>query len=109
MRLNPVAHSPKIVIQKIGCHNLEVVVRRMGESAFAITVTHRPDAGNVRPQLIVDNNVSALIRLHSRFIQAKIVGVRPPPYGQQHMRPTHLGIARVAIHMNERALVASLE
>jgi hypothetical protein len=38
----PIAHAPLVVIEEIGCYDLEIVPRRVRERAPAITISHRP-------------------------------------------------------------------
>src|SRR5262249_30594225 len=43
----PVADAPGVVVQKICGYDFEVVVGRVGETAFAIAITDGPDAFDV--------------------------------------------------------------
>jgi hypothetical protein len=54
-----------ILVEKVGCHDLVVVVRRMSECAFAVAVAQRIDTLHASAKLIVNLNVSALVGLDS--------------------------------------------
>ena len=90
---NAIAEPARIVIQQIGRDDFEVVVRGMREAAVAIAVAQRPDARNVRPELLVDVDVAVLVLLDASFVEAEVIGVRTAADRQQYVRS--LGRLRV--------------
>src|ERR1700730_5166262 len=88
-----VADAAAIAIEKVGRDDLEVIVGRMGESALAVAVAERPDAGHVRTQLVVDHDVAEFVGFDSGSVEAEIVRIGAPTDGQQHMRADDLSIA----------------
>ena len=79
-----------IVIQDIGCHDLEIVPRRVRKRASAIAVSHRPDARHVGAQLIVHLNIAVRINGDAGLVQSKVVRIRPPTDRHQHMSSNDL-------------------
>jgi hypothetical protein len=57
----------------------------VGEGAAAVAVPQRPDALDIRPQLVVDLDVAPLVRLDAGCLEAEIVGVGPAPGGDEQM------------------------
>ena len=62
----------------------------MGEGAAAIALAECPDAGNAGREEVVDLNVAAGIRRHAGLIKSEIIGIRPPPYGNQQVRAAYV-------------------
>ncbi len=54
----------------------------MRECAFAIAIAEGPDAGHIRPQLVVDLNVTAFIRHNAGIFEPKVVGIGTAADGQ---------------------------
>ena len=79
-----VAHASLIVVEEIGRHDLEIILRRVRERASAIAVAHRPDAGNVGAQLVVHLDIAAR------------VGARCPPCRGRGRRCSAAGRSRPA-------------
>ena len=50
----------------------------MGESAAAVAVAQRPDAGHVGPEFVIDLDVAARILPDPGAVESQIVGVGPP-------------------------------
>src|SRR5262249_26227142 len=100
------AYPTWVVIKETGGHDLVVVVRRVGETAFTVAIAQGPDAGHVGPQLIVDDNVAARVRLYPSVLQAQVIGVRPPTHRKQQMAAHNLAVAFLAIglHCNPLAM-----
>src|SRR6266704_5550521 len=60
-----------VCVEEIVGNNLIVVVRSMSKGAAAIAVTQGPDAGHAGLQLIVNNDVAAIVRSQRRPGQAR--------------------------------------
>ena len=88
-----VADAAAIAIEKVGRDDLEVVVGGMGESALAVAVAERPDAGHARAQLVVDRDIAARVGFDAGSVEAEIVRIGAPTDGQQNMRADDLSIA----------------
>ena len=58
VRRDPVGEAAWHAVEQIGGDDLEIVVGGVGESALAVAVAERPDAGDVGAQLVVDFDVS---------------------------------------------------
>src|SRR6202007_2975367 len=80
-----VAHPARIVVEQVGGHDLEIVVRGVGERAPAVAVAHRPNVVDVRLELIIDHDVAATIRLHAGRLESQVVGVRSSSYRHQEV------------------------
>ena len=65
----------------------------MGESALAVAIAERPDAGHVRTQLVVDHDVAEFVGFDSGSVEAEIVRIGAPTDRQQRMRADDLSIA----------------
>jgi hypothetical protein len=96
------------VVEQIRSDDLEIVLRGVGEGALAVTVPERPDARRRGLQLVVDDDVAALIAAHPGFVEIQIVGIRPTADGQQQMRASDFGGAGDAIDLADD-LVAALD
>src|ERR1700730_6448100 len=88
-----VADATAIAVEKVGRDDLEVIVGCMGESALAVAIAERPDAGHVRTQLVVDHDVAEFVGFDSGSVEAEIVRIGAPTDRQQHMRADDLSIA----------------
>ena len=82
-------------------------MRGVGEGALAVAVAERPDARRSGLQLVIDDDVAALIAADSCFIETEIVGIRPTADGQQQMRASDFRGANGAIDLGDD-LVAAL-
>ena len=99
-----VAHAARIVIQQIGGDDFEIVVGRVGETAFSVTVAERPDAGYIGAQLIVYSDVTALVVLDAGPFQAQVIGIGPPADRQQQMGAVDLWCPFGAVHAGHDAV-----
>ena len=72
------SHSSLIVVEKIRCHDLEIIPRRVRERASTIAVAHRPDTGNVGTQLVVHLDIPSRVCADTRLVEAKVVSVWSP-------------------------------
>ena len=79
-------HAPALAIEQVGRDDLKIVVGGMCEGATTVAVAKRPDAGNVSGEPVVNLDVPARVGLDASRFEAKIVGVRTPAHGEQHMR-----------------------
>ena len=61
------------------------------------------------PKLIVDLDVAARVDLDPGLVEAEVVGVRPAPDREQHVRADHLAIARLAVDADADVAAARLE
>src|SRR5262245_18517109 len=62
--------------------------------------------GAVVWQLVIDDDVAALIAADSCFIETEIVGIRPTADGQQQMRASDFGGAGCAIDFGDDLVAA---
>jgi hypothetical protein len=85
-----VAHPSLIVVEKIRCHDLEIIPRRVRERALTIAVAHRPDTGNVGPQLVIHQDIPARVCADTRLVEAKVVSVWSPTRRNQQMSSSNL-------------------
>ncbi len=77
----------------------------MRKPASSVAVTERPDARHVGAQLVVHNDVPALILNHTRLFKAKVVRVGAASHRQKEVRPIDLGGAIGAVHANSYSIV----
>src|SRR5271170_7586597 len=85
-----VAHSSVIVVEKVSCHDLEIIPRRVRERASTIAVAHRPDTRNVGPQLVVHLDIPSRVCADTRLVEAKVVSVWSPTSRNQQMSSSNL-------------------
>jgi hypothetical protein len=85
-----IADATRVVVEKIGRDDLEVVVGRVRKGASGVTVPERPDAGHAGTQLVVDLDIAELVARHACLFQTQIFGVRAPADGHQQMRADDL-------------------
>ena len=107
--LDAVGHPPGVVVQEIRGHDLEVVVGRVRERAPPIAVAERPDALDVRAELVVDDDVAPRVRFHAGAVQPQIVRVGDPADGEEQMRAVDLGRALLAVDARPHARRTLLE
>ena len=74
----------------------------MRERAFTVAIAQRPNAGNAAPELIVDDDVSALVHRDAGAIQSEIICIRNTPDREQDMRAANFRITRHAVDMRHR-------
>src|SRR5262249_4655153 len=67
-----VAHTPLIVVEKVGRHDLEIVPRGVREPTPAIAVAHRPDARDVGVQLVVHLDMAARVGDDAGLVEPKL-------------------------------------
>src|SRR6202007_472457 len=82
---NAVAHPARIVVEQIRGHDLEIVVRGVGECALTVAVAHRPNVVDVGLELIIDHDVATVIGLHAGRLEAQVVGVGSPSHRHQEV------------------------
>jgi hypothetical protein len=56
-----IAHPARVAIDKIRRDNLAIVERGVRERALAVAITERPDTRRAGAQLIIDDDVAALV------------------------------------------------
>ena len=85
--------------------DLIIVVRRVRERAFAVAVAERPDAGNIRAQVIVDFDIAGAVGFHTGLVQAQIHGIRHSSDSEQQVRPDRLPAPLRTIETDDDPLV----
>lgn len=65
-----------IVIELVSGNDFVVVIRRMCKCAATVHITDRPHARHVGTQLLVDIDVTKLIRLYAGLVQCQVIGIR---------------------------------
>ena len=70
-----------ISVKKICRDDLIIVVGSVRKGAAAIAVTQRPHAGHVRLQLVVNNDVAALVDRNSGAVEAQVLCIRRTSHG----------------------------
>ena len=68
---NAIRYPPGRAVEQVGRDDLEIVVRRVREGAFAVAVAQRPDPRDVRLQLVVHDDVAALVARPRRPLRAR--------------------------------------
>ena len=91
-------------VEQVGGDDLEIVIGGVGECAAAVAVAHRPDAGDVRREAVVDRDVAARVGRDAGRVEAEVVGVRAAADGEQHMDADHLGRAGLAVDADRDAV-----
>ena len=91
VRLNPVAHPARIVVQQIRRHDLRVVPRRVRERALPVAIAERPDPRHARSQLVVHDDVAAVVSRDAGLVEPEVVGVGTAADREQHVRPADVG------------------
>src|SRR5262249_16626104 len=72
--------------QKVIRNDLVIVVRRMRKGAATVAVTQGPNAGHIRLELIINNNIAALVDRNPGPVQIQIVCVRSTSHRKKNMR-----------------------
>src|SRR5215510_614902 len=72
--------------QKIIRNDLVIVVRRMRKGAAAVAVTQGPNAGHVRLQLIINDNVAPWVGRNPGPVKTQIVRVGNTSHREKNMR-----------------------
>src|SRR4029077_4266553 len=75
-----------VSVQEIVRHDLVIVVRRMRKGAAAVAVTQGPDAGHVRVQLIVNDDVAAFVGRNPGAVETQVVRVGRTSHREKNMR-----------------------
>src|SRR5262249_41355525 len=81
----------------------------VGEGAVPVALAERPDSGDARPQHLVDDDVTALVRLHPGALEGEIVGVRPPADGEERVRPDDDLVPLLAVDADANPYTRGLE
>src|SRR5580692_1565286 len=74
-----------VSVEEIVRNDLVVVIGSMREAAAAVAVPQCPDAGHVRLQLIIDDNVVAVVGGNLSPVQSQVVRVRSTSHGQKNV------------------------
>src|SRR5271166_468798 len=82
---NAVADPAQVPVEKVCCNDLEIIVGGVGEGALAVAVAERPHPRYVGAQLIVDDDVAALVPRDTRQVEPEIVGVRTTADREEQM------------------------
>src|SRR5580692_1099385 len=72
-----------VSIEEVVRDNLVVVVGSMRKGAAAVAVPQCPDAGHVRLQLIVDDDVAAVVGGNRGPVESQVACVGSPSHGQE--------------------------
>ena len=75
-----------VSVQEIVRNDLVIVVRSMRKGAAAVAVTQGPDAGHVRLQLIVNDNVAAFVGRNPGPVETQVVRVGSTSHREKNMR-----------------------
>ena len=75
-----------VSVEEIVRNDLVIVVRRMRKGAAAVAVTQGPDAGHVRLQLIVNDDVAALVGRNPGPVETQVVRVGSTSHREKNMR-----------------------
>src|SRR6185503_10689981 len=81
----------------------------MRKAAMAVAVTQGPDAGHVRLQLIVNDNVAALVTPDTSQVEAQVAGVGGTSHREKHIGAYYFRRSLVATDANGNAAVALLK
>ena len=79
---NAVADFTLGAVEEVCGGDLEVVVRRVGESAAAVAIAERPDVRNVGLQRFVDDNIAMRVNLDACGFEPEVVGIRAATDGE---------------------------
>src|ERR1700684_782084 len=74
-----------VSVKKIVRNDLVVVIGSMRKGAAAVAVPQRPDAGHVGLQLIVNDDVAAVVSRNPSLVQSQVAGVGSTPHGQKNV------------------------
>src|ERR1700683_1220348 len=74
-----------VSIKEIVRNNLVVVVGGVRKGAAAVAVAQCPDAGHVRLQLIIDDDVTAVVGSNPRPVQTQVARVGRSSHGQKNV------------------------
>ena len=67
-----------VSVEEIVRNDLVVVIGSMRKGAMAVAVPQRPDAGHVRLQLIIDDDVAAVVGRDPSPIESQVTCVGDP-------------------------------
>ena len=93
-------------VEEIVGNDLVVVIGSMCESAMAVAVTQRPDAGHVGLQLIVNDDVAALVDSNSGPVESQVAGVGSSSDCEKKMSAYCFRWTVVAFHADGDTVVA---
>src|SRR5262249_45960490 len=74
-----------------------------------IAVTESPNIGHVGLQLIVDDDVAALVGLHSGAVQAQVAGVGDAPNREKHVSPQYFERRVFTVDAHDDCVIALRE
>src|ERR1700684_3844179 len=74
-----------VSVEEIVRNDLVVVIGSMRKGAAAVAVAQCPDAGHVRLQLIIDDDVAAVVGGNPRLVQTQVVRVGSSSHGQKNV------------------------
>src|SRR6266480_4593586 len=72
-----------VSVEEIVRHNLVVVIGSMREGAAAVAVPQCPDAGHVRLQLIINDDVAAVVGGNLNPVESQVVRVGSTSHSQK--------------------------
>ena len=96
----------ELPVEEICGDDLEIIVGGVGEGAFAVAVAERPHPRHVGAQLIVDDDVAALVPGDAGLVEPEIVGVRATADREQQVRPANFGRSVCAIEAHQDVVAA---
>src|SRR5215475_2670937 len=95
-----------IAVEEIVSDNLVVVVGSVRESATAITVSEGPDAGHAGLQLIVNEDVAAVVRRNASLVEVQVARIRNASHCQENMSAQYFRRTFLAIDADGNMAVA---
>ena len=95
-----------VSVKKIVRDNFIIVIRSMRERAAPVAVSQRPDAGHVGLQLIVNDDVAALVGGNAGLIQAQVTRIGNASHGEQNVAAFHFRRAFIACELDGDATFA---
>src|ERR1700735_4895694 len=81
-----VAHFALGAVEQVRRSDLEIIVRRVGESAPAVAIAKRPNMGDAGLQRLVDDDIAVRVDLDACGFEPEVVGVGATPDREQYMR-----------------------
>ena len=93
-------------VEEIVGDNLVIVVRSMSKGAAAVAVTQRPDARHIRLQLIVNNDVAAVIGRNAGLVETQVARVGDTPYRQKNVSTQYFRRTFVTLHVDGDTAIA---
>ena len=74
-----------VLVEEIIGDDLVIVVRSVRKGAAAVAVTQRPDAGHVRLQLIINDDVAVRVDGNFRPVKTQVVRIGGTPHREKNM------------------------